>query len=57
MYVERADFVLSRVAGQDSSRKWHKSNMNSGGNFQYSFQARPTGGPEPMEIGAINGNL
>ena len=56
MYAERADAVLSRVSGQDSSKKWHKPNAS--GNFQRPVQTKSTGGsgsgPEPMEIGAIN---
>ena len=58
VYVEHGDVVLSRVSGQDSSKKWHQQNTNASGNFQRSFQAKSTGGsgsrPEPMEIGTIN---
>ena len=59
MYAECVDAVMSRVSGQDSSKKWHKP--NAGGNFQRPVQTKSTSGsgsgPEPMEIGAINEKL
>lgn len=59
MYAERADAVLSRVAGHDSRKNWHKKNK---GGFQHRPPpptAKPEGessagqGPEPMEIGSM----
>ena len=57
-YADRADNVLSRVSGQGSSGKtsWFKgNNFQGGGNAAGSknFQPKPSGGPEPMEIGTI----
>ena len=59
MYAERADAVLSRVAGHDSRKNWHKKNK---GGFQHRPPpptAKPEGecsagqGPKPMEIGSM----
>ena len=58
MYVEHADVVLSRVSGQESSKKWHKQNANNSRSFNPPVHIKSTGGsgsgPEPMEIRAIN---
>ena len=55
-FADRADSVLSRVSGQGSGGKsgWFKGNQG-GGNAAGSknFQVKPSGGPEPMEIGNI----
>ena len=42
IYLECADIVLLRVCGQDSSRKWHNSNVNISENLHWSFQAGST---------------
>ena len=54
MYVKRANAILSRVSIQDSSKQWHKQNMNASRSFQLSFQVKSIGGSrsglQPMEI-------
>ena len=58
-YADRAGNVLSRVSGQGSSGKssWFKGNSSQGGGNvagMRNFQVKPSGGPEPMEIGTSN---
>ena len=59
LYAERADAVLSRVAGHDSKKNWQKKNKSG-----YQLRTPPPvprnegeisagPGPEPMEIGAM----
>ena len=45
MYAERADAVLSRISGQDSSKKRHKS--NAGGNFSAQYKLNQQADQDP----------